>query len=1282
MKLYEQIKNHTKKSFIARLDDTGKPLKNVANYGLQVGSVAKRMGKGEYTDFSVKVLDQVYPLFTNITVLRAIKYLDDGDIMVAGDILGLKKDMQEYGINIIYWALSVWLEKNELFIPPSYKKEYIMDDKLEKLKDRILTVRSRPLNVKLRIESIGKSKKGHSVVPENWLGKTFDNAYELHSEMDKLDWRKGKAPVHYCCIHSMAIVDTNTWTSIDFNKTDYDKIIYLSFKKGQLLTKYDNKNNNYKMMSINFPLQTEKGKHDKILFVADLDSLVDNNPQYERYETVGVLVSRLQKCIRRGRKCPRALIETIVRLSTSPPYNLPDQQFLKVSGCRQLCWRLFISIIEDSEPYLPNPVYFSVQDIFFLSVLCQIDPDIKLKNEIIDKLVYTALLVQYNDKLGTNWKWRLGDTTLDDDELSPFILAIKYMPMMKNDRQMLTKGANYIKTYKLKKLKIVPLEKLLENSDKTIEYNSTLAAYDMHCLPNIIIEIQGSLPLSFYDNNVCTTQKIPHYIWESMSKSNVRYTVNFCKDGSNLLGKKDLIIFKKVLREIQEYNYNKEYTLDNAFTELIAKFNNDKHDNDYHTFPTSIGKKAFLTLFGQKIRLRPEKGQHALEIIVAGDLMDKNICKVKRVNNKNNKYLEGDEQIKGQERYIKYMQKENKIYVELLSAPDGYIWHIESNKKKVHIYINKNKFYVNDTKLKLFDARRMLKKIEAPKMYEIPSILKYLICQTLYCTSSTRFGLYEINLINRGLHKMRKKKKDYKIYEWIYLTGLSKLKSNIWRLVVCRLHNGFDNEVFVGPVDRHGNKVNRSINYLNEGIIWRILNLLAALYPAVLQIRGYFKYALNKNAAEYMHLKQCLDKLTLEEKECVKNKNKTKIKIKTKPWIHQQQSTDRIFYGYTVEQKKGFGDASFVGAGKTLTSLTVISKLMNYNNNNNNNNKGVVILLPTTKLYKTWFDEIEKHTEGFDILVQQANGKLESMEKGTIINKEKSISDIKHNTLLITTLGRMRDHPLSNPWILTVIDECLTVQNKEALQTSEAWKQSLCSQYGVLMMSATFFRSRFDKMFYMLSMLRSGLPEKKEYLDAILAEHIVCFIPEKSRVWTNNITKYMLSKKDKINYDTIKGQDIGSEKMYHMLAQYIHTNINYVQLFVRRINELDKDCKILIYCKSKEEADSLSQHKKIGRYPDISKQHVCVSYAEGTYGLNDLVVYDTLLTRPPEPDKLSQMKGRLDRPGQTSDILHLEYIILKNTIEEALLYRLEICNSFYKNHILPLADFYDIAVSS
>ena len=59
----------------------------------------------------------------------------------------------------------------------------------------------------------------------------------------------------------------------------------------------------------------------------------------------------MQKCIRHGSCSIRILKETISKLARSKPYNLPEQQYLKVSGARQLFWRLFISCIEDFRYY-------------------------------------------------------------------------------------------------------------------------------------------------------------------------------------------------------------------------------------------------------------------------------------------------------------------------------------------------------------------------------------------------------------------------------------------------------------------------------------------------------------------------------------------------------------------------------------------------------------------------------------------------------------------------------------------------------------------------------------------------------------------------------------------------------------------------------------------------------------------------------------------------------------------------------------------------------------------
>jgi hypothetical protein len=142
--------------------------------------------------------------------------------------------------------------------------------------------------------------------------------------------------------------------------------------------------------------------------------------------------------------------------------------------------------------------------------------------------------------------------------------------------------------------------------------------------------------------------------------------------------------------------------------------------------------------------------------------------------------------------------------------------------------------------------------------------------------------------------------------------------------------------------------------------------------------------------------------------------------------------------------------------------------------------------------------------------------------------------------------------------------------------------------------------------------------------------------------------------------------------------------VNYIQIIAIRINELvELNKKIVYFAQSKNEVETLSNHvieqkiANIGFYPDITKDVCVISIHSGSYGINNLIKYDSILLRPTDPDKIPQIKGRIDRPGQNSTNLNLEYIIIKDSIEEIDLVKLEIANNFYKGHIVPIANYYD-----
>jgi len=1291
----------TKKSYQARKDNKGKPINNVANYGLKKNGVAIRANDGEYSGFTIQVLEEVKPLLVDFRVANAMNKLSENNIQGAISILNLGNDVKNYGIGIIYEILRIWLEKNELFVLEEYKTKAIkITDK--NLNKWILHKRSEPLLISFKILSVGKSKKGNPVVPESWLNRTFKNGYELHSEMDKLDWRKGKPPVHFCCIHSMTIKKIESWsndlTSSTIKEFESEIGIYLDFDN------FDN-NNSFKTIikdladkkQYNNFISEIKAKKEvwvlpyttknlkKILIACDIKKLSNENPKYEKTDNIGILVSRLQKSIRRGRWACKILKDTIVKLSKSPPYNIPDQQFIRVSGARQLTWRLFITIIEDASPYLEDQEqkYFSMLDILCLALIAQADPNVQFNQSIIEKLVYTALLVQFKDQIGSIWDWRKGKVTNElpnisnDTNLNSFVLSLRYMPMMSNDKRMIKRGIDFWNKCCSKLNASIPLDTLLKFHNKDVYRQTKKASYDNHCMPNMIIFLQAGLPFVPTDKSKHGTKALSSFMWEHSSRFNVRYDKNI---GKKLNLEKRLIL--KSLRELQSYISNNNIIDDRTKLDKYVKPNTSLQLlNDTKSIPDIMKRLAFNLIFGEKVRLPALGKDRALEIVVSGTT--KEPCKVKRPTQKVTKYLEGKERFEGELRYINYMKKDNKIKIKVPNPPERYEW-IWGKQKEVSIWVDVDKlkksniiFYANGIKLLPFDGSKLLVKIKNPKPISLDKNYTAFLKQGFYYKTSKKnnygkVGQWEYNLMCREVSKLRKNNLDRRLFDWLKIAKKSNVPTIVWRCLIVKLYNNYKNEVQIGPVDRRGNKVHESINYLYEGTIMRMFNILSVIYPFCVVPKTSLKFSINKNVEEYGHLLDTLfDLADIKENNNKKHIITNKITIKTKLWDHQKKTSEHMYDNLVNIGRKGCGDASNVGSGKTLTALSVISKIHNYHiDRKKTNTNAYLILVPTTKLFKTWTDEIEKHINGLDVILQNANGSL-----------TKDI--IKPNSIVITTLGRARDHPFLRNWNLIVIDECLSVQNKDALQTEEAFRQVVCSKYGVIMMSATFFRSRFDKLYYMLKMLRSGIPEEKRYLDTILTESIICNIPEKSRKWTTTILKYELGVTLRQRYDEIANQNLSSETLYNALSKLLYDKFNYINCFKKTIQKLKQNQRALIYANSKAEADKISQKiPNVSRYPDKSKRHVTVSIAEGAYGLNDLIIYNCIICKPQNSDILHQMRGRIDRPFQKSKILNIYFILAKDTIEEAELIRMEMANNFYKNHIIPLAEFYDLAVKS
>jgi hypothetical protein len=1298
------------KRYITRVDDiTNKPIKNICNYGLLPFETAKVMRNGEYHGVEIHAIDMIYPLFTtqNITKVYELLLRDDYNTII--QILKIDEEYNLFGNDVVHYIIRKWCDTTHVICPDNVNDVNL---RCEKLDDRIARNRSDSIFGRFKIINIGRNtNSGHSVVPEDWIDREFTSGKEMHLEMDKLDYRKGSPPVTYCCTYGMGITsdsDVKQWE--DFNKISKSSIKKLNIKCFLKINKYKKKDKwgikselvnvfsadkTDKKYKVVFPPKSEKCACMLILVESGI-FITNNTKQFLSKENTSYLSSLLQKCFR-TRNDGNLIQKTINDLHYSAGYNLPDQHFARVSGCRQLCWRSFISIIEDVSPFLINNEYnVDLLDLFALAYISHIDPNALLHKNVIDQIQMSVVKCQSNTIC---WDWRKGSHVFNNisyNEISKniivgdknnrnknsLILAMILMPMMRNDFIMLSKGYDYLDTFKLEYLDDIYNNNVGSLSNDDMEHEVKMTAMDMHCFPFLLIQLQGCIPF-FPVNNKKTysLQKLGSFIWECSSGLNIRY-----RQIPKITTKGDL----EVLKALHDIQYSYINTFEASLTNLWDKYfdNNGIICNTKNENYRNASRIAFLLVFGKKYKLVKKIKNKQYDIIICGNKQKP--CKVKKtIDRTKMMYVDGNERYLAEKEFISNFK--DTINLKYLSPPIGYKWKNSNIKYNISAKITKDipeeniheiNFYVNNTKITPFDGSCLIEKIEMPYVYNVPHILDELLNVIFYNDIG---NVYDTLMELFTISKIRFIKNDTRIFNWEEIIDIQNVKI-MTAFMYARSRIIMARDVLqIGPVDRSGNRTHNGISYIYEGIIWRFIICLSALYPDTIKPLSPYKFKIITSTCGYMHLINTLNNLC---KINVQKITKSTPTLTTKLWNHQEQSIDKIMNGIIEYGKKGFGDASDVGSGKTLTSLGTMIKIIKYANKINIlTHGGFLVLLPTEKLFETWITEINKHTKGFDILTQQADGSLIKMTNNVNDDIYNTIdtNKINNNTIIITTMGRCRDHPIIYPWLLVIIDECLTVQNKEALQTEEAWRQSSYSYFGVIMLSATFFRSRFEKMLYMLCMLNTGLPETSEYLDTILSESIVCNLSETSRKWITNINWHCLSKINQDTYDKIavKHTEVGFEKVYHMLDKFLRENENHVMLFDNAITKIINqriNSKILIYANSKEEADNISQINNVGRYPNISKKHTVVSYAEGTYGLNNLVCFNTILTKIPESDKLPQMKGRLDRPGQLHDILYLEYIIIKNTIEDAKLYKLEIANNFYGNHIMPLAEYYKLAI--
>ena len=89
----------------------------------------------------------------------------------------------------------------------------------------------------------------------------------------------------------------------------------------------------------------------------------------------------------------------------------------------------------------------------------------------------------------------------------------------------------------------------------------------------------------------------------------------------------------------------------------------------------------------------------------------------------------------------------------------------------------------------------------------------------------------------------------------------------------------------------------------------------------------------------------------------------------------QERSRDSVLAGVR-EGKRGFADASAVGAGKTLTAIVTAVSIAEHLAAAGQRRSGVLVMLPTPALLGEWLREVAKHSRGYHVIEQRKTGAL------------------------------------------------------------------------------------------------------------------------------------------------------------------------------------------------------------------------------------------------------------------------------------------------------------------
>jgi hypothetical protein len=614
------------------------------------------------------------------------------------------------------------------------------------------------------------------------------------------------------------------------------------------------------------------------------------------------------------------------------------------------------------------------------------------------------------------------------------------------------------------------------------------------------------------------------------------------------------------------------------------------------------------------------------------------------------------------------------------------------------------RFFVEGREVEAFNAAMLLEPCnEASQIVALKGFQLRLIRQALYALKVDEVAVADDAVqLFLALQAMASSAREGPVHEgvvfdWMqYIAGKSSLSKQVWRDVLLTITTRDKDVIGIAMVNRWGAPARQAVRPMSEGTVLRLLYTLEALYPCVLaRTRSQFAWRLMPAGAAFVHMCASLDKLARMELARVDLSPAMAHSITapallpsvaTELWPHQREARDRVLLGIQ-HGKLGFADASAVGAGKTLTALACVCSVAQHLASKDVQRHGSLVLVPVNELVSEWVMQAMQHTSNLHIIEQRASGKLFSpyFKRGN--------PPIDGNSVVISTLARVREHPFAkSAWDFVVIDECLSVQNDTALQTAEAWRQVEASQCGVLMLSATFFRSNYAKLFYMIRMLRSPIPREQKFLTTTLVEHIVCYVPKNRRTWKLTYQGVPLEDKAGTEYSSMltnfHRKPPGEQdhrtlyvSLKHLLTTHYEPDTLPRAVAAAAQRLISKGRRPLIFANTEKELVRIFKHLPCARRwsgqrgsageEEGGGSALVVTLHAAAQGLNMQHAADCIICRPQPGDRLEQMKGRIDRPGQRRHELELLVLMAASTVEEAEAANIRLCGSFFRHYIAP-----------